>query len=50
MCLLGTIFRGGLIHIWCSGEYLGQQVGASLPDPCRPDSSQNRLFQRYIVV
>ncbi len=23
--LLGTIFSGGLIHIWCSSEYLQQQ-------------------------
>ncbi len=27
MHLLGTIFSGGLIHIWCSSEYLGQQNG-----------------------
>ncbi len=25
--LFGTIFSGGLIHIWSSGEYLGQQDG-----------------------
>ena len=27
MHLLGTIFNGGLIHIWWSSEYLGQQDG-----------------------
>ncbi len=25
MTLLGTIFSDGLLHIWCSSEYLGQQ-------------------------
>lgn len=25
MCLLGTTFSCGIIHIWCSSEYLQQQ-------------------------
>ncbi len=26
--LLGTVFSGGLMHIWCASEFLGQQDGA----------------------
>lgn len=25
--LLGTIFNGGLIHLWCSSEYFKQRDG-----------------------
>lgn len=30
--LLGTIFGGVLLHIWCSGEYF-QQFTKTMPEP-----------------
>jgi len=41
--LMGTIFSGGLIHIWCSPEYLGQQISAVV-------LSQNKLQCVSVVI